>query len=397
MPAVREAYSAIYSGYRPFFLFCKLTGCCSIQGLWTKTLFDELKVKMTIWSALYSFLLLTCYVWTLVLFVEILVKQHFQHPSSPISTVKGLFYGYYVLLYLQSTVNAFTLVRHAGALLAIIRDCSSLETQIGLEKDRVRRRLIIVSRGCLGFMVLDCIKSLTLAYRVVPAAWLHLSWMHDWVKIVCVAFFLIGVMLVGLWFSMSFWMIVYNAYVLRHYFARVNELLVEGLSMGGDCGRALQRVRWYQAEIRDIVSRFNSVLGLQSTFYYGGSVYFMCATVFGAFLSNISVLVRIVRSVFVITMAIGLLVSARAGQKMTSERHLKKGEVPRCLFAFLRVKKVTWFLHLLLVTSEAGEKAFTGCGLFKVNLSMLVAISGAVITYTVVLVQTDEEAVRQCV
>ncbi|CAN7993377.1 unnamed protein product [Ixodes pacificus] len=373
MLAVGEAYSAIYSGYRPFFLFCKLTGCCSIQGLWNKKLY-ELKVKMTLRSVLYSFLLLTCYVWTLALFVEVLVKKHFQHPTSPISTMIGLFYGYYVLLYLQSTVNAFTLVRHAGALLAIIRDCSSLETQIGLDKDRVRRSLIIVSRGCLGFMVLDCIKSLTLAYRVIPAAWLHLSWVHDWVKIVCVALFLIGVMLVGLWFSMSFWMIVYNAYVIRHYFTRVNELLVGGLSMGGDCARALQKVRWYQAEIRDIVSRYNSVLGLQSTFYYGGSVYFLCVTVFGAFVSSISVLERIVRSVFAITMAMGLLVSARAGHKMTSEVSRGQRDVPRCFVAFLRVKKVT-----------------RDC-----NFCVFI-ISGAVITYTVVLVQTDEDAVRQCV
>ncbi|XP_075728166.1 uncharacterized protein LOC142769114 [Rhipicephalus microplus] len=47
-------------------------------------------------------------------------------------------------------------------------------------------------------------------------------------------------------------------------------------------------------------------------------------------------------------------------------------------------------LHILILSVEDLQGSLTGCGLFVINLPLIVTIAGSVITYTVVLVQTSE-------
>ncbi|KAH7933658.1 hypothetical protein HPB49_015111 [Dermacentor silvarum] len=142
---------------------------------------------------------------------------------------------------------------------------------------------------------------------------------HDWIKIMAVCLYCVGVFLVGMWFGMTFWLIVYNAHVMREYFAGANENLVRALVTPSGCAKTLQNVRLHQAELRRVLSMMNSVLGVPSVLFYAQGVFFMCATTFGVLLSGVSVVDRILSAYYAVSMAVILIVSARAAHKMTSE------------------------------------------------------------------------------
>ncbi|CAN7937569.1 unnamed protein product [Ixodes hexagonus] len=380
---------AIYAGYRQFFVFCRVTGCCFIDGLLTRHRPSDLKIKIWSWYILYFLAILYFFLWAMVMLVG-------AESNRPINdTPNFIFYGYSALAYTQAALNMLSMLRHGGAFLEIVRTCGNLEIAIGLQRDAVRKRLDTVSRRCLMFMVLDGSRGFAVTKRVLPLTLQFMRSLHDWVKIGLLVCFEVGLYVVYMWMSLGFWLIVYNASAMKEYFACVNARTVQALTGPTGSTESLQQVRLNHAALRDLVLKINNALDIQITLYYGTSIYYICASAFGVLLTRLGPLERVIRALYLVCLSTGLFVSARAAHNMTTEvkQILSILEIPNI------VKKSQighMELHLLLVTSEAGKKAFTGCGLFTINLPLLVVMSGAIITYTVVLVQTDENTARRC-
>lgn len=302
-------------GYRPFLMLCRLTGCCFIEGLWTKRRLSDLKINVASWYLLVSFTALFLFLCPPVAFVAA-----FSYKAAEPSRTTGIVInGLYTLLYLQSVASVFSVLRHAGSIKRILKTCGTLETRIGLRKEKVGRTLARWSRLSLFFAIVDGLKFFAMTRKIMPGATIALKNTPEAVKLLCAACFFTGVALVGLWHNLCVWMIVYNAVTLREYFASVNESLVRALAAKTGCCEALEEVRRVQAALRDVVLKLNSVLGLQSTFYYAVSVYFMCALLFGTMESYAGVFDRAIRVVFALSLAFGLLITTRAAHGMTSE------------------------------------------------------------------------------
>ncbi|KAH6923816.1 hypothetical protein HPB50_007536 [Hyalomma asiaticum] len=375
-----------------FLMTCKLTGCCFVNGLWTKQHARDLSSGIAPAYVVYSVVALLFYMWPLGVVLTTLGS-----PRTGLSrTATVIFYGFYMLIYVQAGVNALIIAIRSRRLLEILRSCAALETQLHLRRTEVRRRLTNVSRWCLFLAIADSVKYVVSDRKVIPSALRLMTAVHDWIKIVAVCLYCVGVFLVGMWFGLTFWLIVYNAHVMREYFAGANQSLVRALQTPSGCAKTLQNVRLHQAELRRVLSMMNSVLGIPSVLLYGQGVFFMCATTFGVLLSGVSILDRILSAYYAISMAAILIVSARAAHKMTAEANRIKDVVQDTDYGTLSDAAANQ-LHLVVLTSEAGQSAFSGWGLFEINLPLLVSISGAIITYTVVLVQTDEGTARNCV
>ncbi|KAH7933334.1 hypothetical protein HPB49_011600 [Dermacentor silvarum] len=353
---------AAYPGYRIFLMTCKLTGCCFVNGLWTKQHAGELTTGVGFGYVCYGIITLLFYVWSL----SVIVTTQAGPKAGLTRTAAVIFYGLYILVFAQAAVNAVTIATRSARLLEILRTCAALETQLHLRKTEARRRLTKVSRWCLVLAILDSVKYVTSDRKVIPAALKLMTAVHDWIKIMAVCLYCVGVFLVGMWFGMTFWLIVYNAHVMREYFAGANENLVRALVTPSGCAKTLQNVRLHQAELRRVLSMMNSVLGVPSVLFYAQGVFFMCATTFGVLLSGVSVVDRILSAYYAVSMAVILIVSARAAHKMTSEAN--------------RIKDVVQDTDYGTLSDAAANQ-----------------ISGAIITYTVVLVQTDEGTARNCV
>ncbi|KAK8763162.1 hypothetical protein V5799_034229 [Amblyomma americanum] len=316
LPSPHSAYeNASYPGYRIFLVTCKLTGCCFINGLWTKRRSGELTTGARPLYASYCVATLLFYLWSLAVIV---VAQ--TGPRTGFTrTANVIAYGFYVLVYVQAAVNALIIASGSRRLLEILRSCEALEAQLCLKRDDVRRRLTRVSRWCLALALLDSVKYVAADRKVIPTALRLMSPVHDWIKIVAICFYCVGVFLVGLWFGLAFWMIVYNAHVMREYFAGANESLVRALVTPLGCAATLQRVRLHQAELRRVLAMMNSLLGAPAVLFYGQGVFFMCATTFGVLLAGVSIVDRVLSAYYTVSMAVILIVSARSAHRMTSE------------------------------------------------------------------------------
>ncbi|KAH7938755.1 hypothetical protein HPB52_000174 [Rhipicephalus sanguineus] len=321
--AKRSHDHAAYPGYRTFLMTCKLTGCCFVNGLWTKQHAGELSANIAPSYVCYCVITLLFYVWSL----GVIVTTQAGPREGLSRTAAVIFYGFYILVYVQAAVNAVIIATRSARLLEILRTCAALEAQLHLRRTEVKRRLTKVSRWCLALAILDSIKYVVSDRKVIPSALRLMTAVHDWIKIVAVCLYCVGVFLVGMWFGMTFWLIVYNANVMREYFAGANETLVRALVTPSGCARTLQNVRLHQAELRRVLLMMNSVLGIPSVLLYGQGVFFMCATTFGVLLSGVSVVDRILSAAYAVSMAVILIVSAKAAHNMTSEANRIKDVV----------------------------------------------------------------------
>lgn len=307
---------AIYAGYRQFFVFCRIAGCCFVNGTFIRHGCSDLKIKIWSWYILYVLAGLWFYFWAMAVVIG-------SESNRPIfDTPNMIFYGYNALINIQAAISMLSLLRHSGTYLEIIKTCGDLEEAIGLPREQAQKKFEKISRRCLIFMVLDSAKGLAINKRVLPLS-LRFMWsLHDWVKMGLLVCFEVGVYLVGIWVSLSFWLVVYNASVLKEYFACVNARMVQALTDPTGPAESLQRVRLNQAALRGMVLKINNAFDLQVTLYYGISIYFLCASLYGVLLFTLTYADRAMRAIYVACLATSVYVSARAAHNMTSEVRL---------------------------------------------------------------------------
>lgn len=316
---------AAYPGYRMFLITSKVCGFCFIKGVFRKQRPSELTIGTGLLYPLYCLLTLFLY----LLSLAGVVMTELGRRSGVTRTAAVIFYGFYVLVYVQAAVNMLVIASKSRTILEILKACSSMESHLGLRTAAVSRRLTKVSHWCLALALLESAKYVASGKKVVPAVLKVMASVHAATRIAAVCFYFVGVFLVGMWFGLIFWMIVYSANVMREYFAEANETLVRALEAPLGCVKTLQRVRMQQSELRRIVAMMNTVVGAPAVLFYGQGVFFMCATSFGIMLSGVSMVDRMLSTYYALSMAIILVVSTRAAHRMTSE--VTRGSGDLCL------------------------------------------------------------------
>lgn len=316
---------ALYPGYRLFFLFCRVAGCCPIEGLLTKARPRDLRVRTGPWYAVYMFVVFLLFLWSGAGVVAFQRKLSTFTIGTPIMVS----YVYCALLYVVAAANAVCVFWNTRSFLDLVLVCGALEARIGLRRSPdVEKRLTCLSRRFLLFVVLDGAKFLVFTGRIVTMVLPYLGKLHNWYKLILIALFVAGVFLLGLWFALFFWLMAYNAGVLREYFACVNDSLVCALKAPSGCTRSLREVRLNQAALRDVLFKMNSLLGFQIVVYYAGSVCFMCATLYGIVYPNASTADRLIRGLFSVFAVASLFVSTKSVHSMTAEVRTFSSKLP---------------------------------------------------------------------
>ncbi|XP_040360674.1 uncharacterized protein LOC121048418 [Ixodes scapularis] len=380
---------AAYPGYRFFLAVARISGCCFIDGVLFKTGPWMLRPNFRLLSLVHFAFCVFLSLWPPASFV--MVRAQSRKTLSQIHSITG--YGFYAAIYGQALVNILNMAFKRSDLVDVVRMASQLERRLQVPKKAVERRLRQVSLMCFAFVLFDGFKYMLGLRTVMLLAFSLLDESHVVFRAVFIPGFLLGCVLVTVWYNLSFWMIVYFSEMVRQYFAALNDSLELALSTSKESFEAAERIRTNLVALRKLLTKINSIIGVQALSYYAGSVFFLCATLYRILISEGALTDRVSRLTYLATMSAGIVISTRASHLMSQEGYKIESVVQAAEFEKLSDAS-THQLHMLVLAAEDAQGCLTGCGMFVINLPLIVVVVGAVITYTIVLVQTSDSAMN---
>ncbi|KAK8788920.1 hypothetical protein V5799_021305 [Amblyomma americanum] len=268
----------------------------------------------------------------------VMIRLWLSKPTDQITLVTQS--GIYLIVYIQAVLNFLNLLLRRKQLADIVLSAAKLEPKLHLDVRVVRRRLWKVSLLCLLYTLVDALKHVVGLRGHIGAAFLLMRDRSEHVRRLFVPAYIGSCFLISAWYNVVFWQIVYFSSLFREYFAAVGRCLEDALSPGADArGLAAESVRLKLVELQRLLRKVNSFVGPQALWYYAGSVFYLCGMLYNAATSTTSATQQAIRWTYVAAMAAGVVLTTAAASRMSDE------------------------------------------------------IAGAVITYTVVLVQTNESIV----
>ncbi|KAM7306141.1 hypothetical protein ISCGN_009882 [Ixodes scapularis] len=361
---------------RRFLRMTRLAGCCFVEGLFAST---EAGPKLTA-RRLSPYLLY--FLFGLGVSWYHSFKSVIKNGSK--ATLDG---DIYVALsagfFLATNVTAISMVLHAPKLVELIQMCDAFELRRPL---RQRRQL---NRLCTWIVLLLCAFTLHQnAFRlqriVKTATALHF---------VRRLFTLLGVLFQLAWTHISPAGVFLMSRLLNAYAEEAHaalELIVSGGKSGGPLRfKFLSDTKDDLRQLRRIVEATNDVFqkGLLAEFAKAGVC--LCCAIFYLMSRNNPVTVAVHHALFVTFIALNLALTTWSADgvvnqveeiKQSVRMHLESGAVPRPL----RKEIQTFVLSL-----DSEDYRITAGGLFKLKLSVLPSVAGAVFTYTLILIQTS--------
>ncbi|XP_050048746.1 uncharacterized protein [Dermacentor andersoni] len=301
--------------------------------------------------------------------------------------------GLYFVVYGQVVLNICNLLLRRKQLADIVVTATKLEPSLRLDMKSVRRRLQKVTLLCLLYTLIDAFKYVVGRRGQIKVAFYLFRGYGDHVKRLFVPCYIASCFLVSTWYNMVFWQIVYFSSLFREYFAALSDRLESEManeSRAESKGLSSESVRLNLVELQKLLRKVNAFVGVQALWYYCGSVFFLCAMLYyNTATSNVGVAENASNWSYVVVMAAGVVFSTAAASSMTHEASRIHSIIQASKFETLS-DAATHRLHILILTVEDLQGSLTGCGMFVINLPLIVTIVGSVITYTVVLVQTSE-------
>ncbi|XP_077531057.1 uncharacterized protein LOC144143126 [Haemaphysalis longicornis] len=233
--------------------------------------------------------------------------------------------GLYFAVYSQIAISFLNLALRRGQLADIFRTAAKLESKLHINRKTFRRRLLKVSILCLLYAVLDGLKYSAALSIHVKAMFYMLKGHSSHVKWLYVPAHILSCLLVAAWYNMPVWHIVYFANMFREYFAALGSRLELELKhdyqslRGRVTGLSTEAVRINLVAIQRLLRSVNTFIGVEAFWYYAGTVYFLCATLYSAAIIKFHILEMSLRVMYVTIMAAGLVMSAHSASRMSEE------------------------------------------------------------------------------
>ncbi|KAH7934316.1 hypothetical protein HPB49_024896 [Dermacentor silvarum] len=156
----------------------------------------------------------------------------------------------------------------------------------------------------------------------IKVAFYLLRGYDDHVKRLFVPWYIASCFLVSTWYNMVFWQIVYFSSLFREYFAALGDRLESEManeSRAESKGLSSESVRLNLVELQKLLRKVNAFVGGQALWYYCGSVFFLCAMLYNTATSNAGVAEYASNWSYVAMMAAGIFFSTAAASRMTHE------------------------------------------------------------------------------
>ncbi|KAH7986791.1 hypothetical protein HPB49_025714 [Dermacentor silvarum] len=360
--------SAVFRGIQAMMFTSKIAGCAFVDGVCKTKARQRFSMPSPIRGLLRLLYFLICAsLFSCLLSTYVIIRLWFSRPTDQITIVTQA--GNYLVVYGQAVISFLNLVLRRDLLADIVLSAAKLEPNLFLDTRMARRRLWKVSLLCLLFTLADAVKYFAGHSDHIAVASLLLEGQSEQLFMVA---YIASCFLLSVWYNMVFWQIVCFSSLFREYFAALARRL-EGSLKRADSAHvddrrclAAENARVNLVELQRLLRKVDAFVGPQALCYYAGSVFFLCGMLYRIAVSSNTLTQKATRWGYAAAMVAGIVLSTAAVGSMSSQ------------------------LHILLLAVEELRGCLTGCGMFVINLPLIVAIAGAVITYTVLLVQTNE-------
>ncbi|KAL1425579.1 hypothetical protein MTO96_019008 [Rhipicephalus appendiculatus] len=306
-----------------------------------------------------------------LLLTYVIIRVWFSKPADQITIVTQA--GNYMVVYCQAVVSFLNMVLRRDLLADIVLSAAKLEPKLDLDANVSGRRLWKNSLLCLLFTLADGLKLFAGHSGHISVASFLLEGQSEHLVRLFWPTYIASCFLLSVWYNMFFWQIVCFSSLFREYFAAQALRLEDSAKrVDGEKCLAVENVRVNLVELQRLLRKVDAFVGLQALCYYAGSVFFLCGMLYRLAVSSRTLVQKVSRWGYTAAMAMGIILSTAAVGSINSQ------------------------LHILLLTLEELQDSLTGCGMFVINLPLIVTIAGAAVTYTVVLVQTNESMGNTC-
>lgn len=312
---MEDGTPAAYGGFRIFLMASKATGCCFVDGVFSQRGPGALRPNLSPRQVVYLTLCL-CAASLLPASFSTIRTTSFA-AFNQLHTITG--YGFFAVIYAQALVNILHVMFRRSRLIQIIRIAADVERKLYVRKDVVEGRLRNVSLFCLCFALFDGFKYVIALRYVMVSVLERIGTPGVVVRLLFVLTFIIGCLVVSLWYNLCFWMIVFQSEMVREYFAAINDSLEAALATTRRSFDDAERIRMNLIALRRLLRSVNSYVGAQALLYYAGSVFFLCATLYRIMISEGALTERASRLSHLATMSLGIFLSARAAHRMSEE------------------------------------------------------------------------------
>ncbi|KAH8030314.1 hypothetical protein HPB51_006746 [Rhipicephalus microplus] len=366
---VQATCHPFYAGFRLIGRLQRLTGCCFLENISSERYEDVRARRFS------SYLLYPLCIWIYFLAVAIVIimdaEQHKHGVRDTELLNKTILLASVVALNFESALNTVMLMFRAPDLVELLRMCGLIELHISVPPYK-QRQAVRSAWNVITFQLVDAALNMALdvyadfgilllaekGRKLAPLPMAALA-SYGFVGIAFLAFH-------GL-----------AARVLLTYFSRSIALYVECIHLSLDrCLRSwsvpesskvllVDHVRAQLSQIKKFADLASSILGPSLLYAYAYSVILLCASAYYATQTEFPYRVRLLFLFFFVFHYLSIFVPPMEAHRMKNT------------------------LRMLIYIIKHDDLKFTGCGFFAVDLSTFAAITGAVITYTVVLAHTS--------
>ncbi|KAH7932647.1 hypothetical protein HPB49_000390 [Dermacentor silvarum] len=398
VPALlRNECRPFYAGFRVIGRAQRLLGCCFLENMASADP-QRVRAKRASLYLLYP-LCIWCYHLTvgLALFVDSERHKHAMKDTDRLN--KTIFIAFMAALNVEAVLNNVLLLVQAPKLVELLRICGLIELHTAVPP-YVQRQTVRFAWAMVMFQVAVIILNVALNIHS-----------HFGTVLLTEEGRQLGPLLMNLAISNGFLGVMYlssmclSTRLLLMYISRAVALYLGCIYRNLDqCLRSrstpesrkvllVDHMRVQLALLKNCVDLASSLLGPSLLYAYAYSVAILCAAAYYTIIPELEFRVRLFFFFFGSLHWVSVLLP-------TVTTHRMKAAVIELRSAVQGVSMADYSddllaqLRMMLNSMKHDDLRFTGCGFFVVDLSTFADIMGAVITYTVVLVQTNESYLR---
>nr|XP_054934148.1 uncharacterized protein LOC126543726 [Dermacentor andersoni] len=423
---LRNEWRPFYAGFRVIGRAQRLLGCCFLENLASADP-QRVRAKRASLYLLYP-LCIWCYHLTvgLTLFVDSERHKHAMKDTDRLN--KTIFIAFMAALIVEAALNNVLLLVQAPKFVELLRICGFIELHTAVppyvQRQTVRFAWAMVTFQCCQFRtrcmdqersrrdgaVFSSVSPPTQVAAIILNVALNVH-SHFGTVLLAEGGRQLDPLVMNLAVSNGFVGVVYlsamclSTRLLLMYISRAVALYLGCIYRNLDqCLRSrstpesrkvllVDHMRVQLALLKNCVDLASSLLGPSLLYAYAYSVAILCAAAYYTIIPELEFRVRLFFFFFGSLHWLSVLLP-------TVTTHRMKGAVIDLRSAVQGVSMADYSddllaqLRMMLNSMKHDDLRFTGCGFFVVDLSTFADIMGAVITYTVVLVQTNESYLR---
>ncbi|XP_077494966.1 uncharacterized protein LOC144105734 [Amblyomma americanum] len=394
---LRNECHPFYAGFRIVGRVHRLMGCCFLENLASAD-HEHVRARRASLYLLYP-VCIWCYHLTIGVAIFVHTERHKQSMKDSDRLNKTIFVAFLSALNVEAGLNNVLLLLQAPKFVELLRICGLIELHTAVPP-YVQRQTVRFAWTLLAFQAVVIVLNVGLNVYSAFGTALLLEEGHEMeppLMKLAISNGVLGVAYLSFMCLSTRLLLMYVARAIVLYLGCIYRNLDQCLRSRStpESRKVLlvDHMRVQLALLKSCVDLASSLLGPSLLFAYAYSVAILCAAAYYTIIPELQFRVRLFFFFFGSLHWLSILLP-------TVTAHRIKGAVIELRSAVQGISMADYSddllaqLRMMLNSIKHDDLKFTGCGFFVVDLSTFADIMGAVITYTVVLVQTNESYLR---